>query len=677
MPVHATAPDPIEDRVLVLTEVGTEPFRESAAEARPGARVEACDDVGDLCARLSEGAGAVVVDETTLQAGIRSLVAALSEQPPWSDVPVVVLTSGESSADDNAERLRALAPFGHVTLLERPVRLATLTSALQSALRVRRRQYELRDHLLERERRERALRESEERFRLTADTVPDVLFTTDGGGAWDYVNRRFEEVAGRSPESALRRGWLDAVHPEERERLEIAWSRAAADGTTFEHEVRIASTNGAHRWFVLRCRPIRGQDGAIRKWFGTLTDIDDLKRAEDAVQSMNRRLEEHVRTRTALLQLLHDVAVAANEADSAEEIVRYVLRRICAHDDWTLGHAYLVSTERQDELVPSGWWHVEGPDRFARLRQATMATRLSLRDGLAGRIVRSGVAEWVEDPAAQPDWRRGLEDTEGLHSAYLVPITLHGTVVAVLEFFSGRRAAPDPKFRSAMQGIAIQVGYVIARKALERQIADLTDDTRRWMGHELHDSLGQDLTALGMLGKRLEHELERRDAPEAERAARLVRGIDDAKGKVRALVKGVLPVEVDAAGLMRSLEDLAERTSSVYEVDCAFECPEPVPVDDNFSATHMFRIAQEAAHNAAVHGRAAHVRIGLERRAGRVVLEIRDDGAGMSAAPAGGTGMGLRIMRYRASVIGATLDVEPGESRGVTVRCTLERGART
>jgi len=135
---------------------------------------------------------------------------------------------------------------------------------------------------------------------------------------------------------------------------------------------------------------------------------------------------------------------------------------------------------------------------------------------------------------------------------------------------------------------------------------------------------------------------------------------------------GLVAVEVDAEGLMSALSDLADRIGASNELDCPFECREPVQVENNQTATHLYRIAQEAVANAIRHAQARRIVIQLTQEGDQVRLEIRDDGPGVwQPEEQSGAGMGLRIMRNRAELIGAQLQIESREGCGTRVVCTV------
>jgi PAS domain S-box-containing protein len=207
-------------------------------------------------------------------------------------------------------------------------------------------------------------------------------------------------------------------------------------------------------------------------------------------------------------------------------------------------------------------------------------------------------------------------------------------------------------------------------KRLERAVVEVASEEQQRIGQDLHDSVAQELTALNLLAGTVAECLETDPANALELVKRMQQGLKRCQQELRAVLRGLLPVAVDSEGLMAALTDLANRTHQEGQVNCMFDCPEPVSVADNLAATHLYLIAQEAVHNAVKHGRPRQVRIGL-RSNGALVLRVECDGMGIPAEALARPGLGLRIMRNRAAVIGAELSVGPGEPSGTVVTCTL------
>lgn len=204
---------------------------------------------------------------------------------------------------------------------------------------------------------------------------------------------------------------------------------------------------------------------------------------------------------------------------------------------------------------------------------------------------------------------------------------------------------------------------------LERQIMDIGERERERIGHELHDGLGQQLTGIAFLSKALSRKLATQSAEEAAQATQIVTLINQAVSETRQLARGLQPVEVEENGLMSALEALAANIERLFHIQCKFQCNEAVLVKENAVANHIYRIAQEAVNNAIKHGKAKHISIELSAPQGRMQLSVHDDGMGFHPYLIGkNSGMGLQIMRYRAKMIGASLDIESDPGHGSRIR---------
>jgi len=241
----------------------------------------------------------------------------------------------------------------------------------------------------------------------------------------------------------------------------------------------------------------------------------------------------------------------------------------------------------------------------------------------------------------------------------------------VLHFQS--RLVPEFGPVEQVQTVLVIARDMTERKLLERQVFDIADEERRLIGEELHDSVGQELTALNMLASDLAEIVRVDPVSSSKLVERIVEGVDRSQKDLRAVLQGLLPVAVDVEGLMAALSDLAERTQGEGEALCTFDCTKPVSVADNHTATQLYLIAQEAVHNAVKHAQPRNIRISLEAT-DVLLLSVQDDGTGMPAQPAEThDGLGLRIMRNRAAIIGATLTIEPAKPTGTLVTCAVAR----
>ncbi len=211
---------------------------------------------------------------------------------------------------------------------------------------------------------------------------------------------------------------------------------------------------------------------------------------------------------------------------------------------------------------------------------------------------------------------------------------------------------------------------ITENKRLEREIQEISEQEKRRIGQDLHDGLGQYLTGIACMVKVVEQKLANRDLAEANDVRKITTMVNETITQARDLARGLSPVELENNGLQAALQELANRVSRT-SVDCTLKAPAFTKVYDNAAAIHLYRIAQEAVNNAVKHGRAKSITISLNTQNNQVELIVQDDGCGFPANTVKSSGMGLRVMNYRAAMIGATVAVGPGKTCGTEVRCIM------
>jgi PAS domain S-box-containing protein len=206
---------------------------------------------------------------------------------------------------------------------------------------------------------------------------------------------------------------------------------------------------------------------------------------------------------------------------------------------------------------------------------------------------------------------------------------------------------------------------------LELEVLHISEREHRRIAQDLHDGLGQLLVGAAYLTGTVQQDLAAKSRPQARKLRRVQDVISEAISQTRNLARGLHPVEPDPNGLVAALDALAARTKKLFQVRCHFRCRQPVLIRDNAVATHLFRIAQEAVTNAIKHGKPGRIEISLAETPGHINLAINDDGSGLPARRRKSAGLGLRIMRYRAGLIGGSLAIQKGPAGGTTVVCTV------
>ncbi len=210
------------------------------------------------------------------------------------------------------------------------------------------------------------------------------------------------------------------------------------------------------------------------------------------------------------------------------------------------------------------------------------------------------------------------------------------------------------------------------RLRLEREILESSERERRRIGTDLHDGVGQQLTAASLATNGLVVALTPTAPQLAAQAENLGRQLRETMAEVRALSHGLAPVALEDDALRYALKRLCEATALSSGLRCIFECEEPMRPVDAETAGHLFRIAQEAVTNALKHAAPAEIRVGFEQQSGVLMLEVEDDGDGISDDAPPTRGIGLRAMRHRAQLIGGALEIGSPPAGGTRIRCRVK-----
>jgi signal transduction histidine kinase len=212
----------------------------------------------------------------------------------------------------------------------------------------------------------------------------------------------------------------------------------------------------------------------------------------------------------------------------------------------------------------------------------------------------------------------------------------------------------------------------VTRRMLEQEVLETSERERQRIAHDLHDDLGQQLTGIALLGRSLAAKLSERGIPEAAAATELTELVRKATGQSMALARGLDPLTEHGSDLPDALDGLARRGELMFSVRCRVEQTGTFPALPLSAGAHLYRIAQEALTNAVKHGKSSTVSIGLHSREGVVELVVSDDGSGIPEMGTFDRGQGMRIMEYRAGVIGGALDIGLNDGgHGTRVRCRV------
>jgi PAS domain S-box-containing protein len=462
-----------------------------------------------------------------------------------------------------------------------------------------------------------ARRAAEQAFVATFENAAVGIAHVAPDGRWLCVNETLCTITGFPREELLQKTFADITHPDD---LELDWQQAMrllrGEISSYSITKRYVRRSGTPVWVELTVSLVSSPEGDSDYFITVVQDISRRKAAEMAV----RQSEEHLRN------ILDSLFVFIGVLDPNGVLLQ-------------ANRPPLDAAElRLEDVVGKKFWDCYW---------------------------------WNYSTVVQHQLRNAIHQTAGgLPHRCDAEIRLAGDRRITIDFM----LAP-------MRGPAGAIEYVIAsavdiseRKQLEREVLEITDRERRTIGQDLHDDLGQRLTATELLAHSLALDLEARDPTNAARATKIGAYIRDAIRVTRLLARGLAPVLDESEGICGALRELATTTREMFSKECEFTCPVPISISSPGAAVQLYRIAQESVSNAVRHGRANHIVISLDPSSDdRITLRISDDGVGFQKSRRGIEGLGLRIMQHRAGIIAASLRIGPRVGGGTEVVCTFPR----
>jgi PAS domain S-box-containing protein len=590
------------------------------------------------------------------------------------------------------------------------------------------------EDVTERKQAEQALRASEERYRALAESSPDAIFILDRDIKVQYANPMAAELWRRPPEELIGLTQRELFPPEVAQYHCKVVAEVFETGKPVRRDEPLALPTG-EQWIEIRLAPLFGEQGRVTSVMGIWHDITERKRAERQLAealdlnqkmiaasamgiaafrasgecvfankalarivggSVGKLLEDNFRRleswqKSGLLQLAEE-ALSQGQARLGEVCITtrfgktiwldchaapfvskdqpHLLIMVLDITERKRAEGALKQAERLQRAIldniPNPAWLKDAQGRFLACNQA-LAT-------FYGRPVEAIVGKTVLDCLPAEGARATQEDKEVITTrrSLLVEAPLPDAQGRVRWF----ETIKSPLFneRDEVIGTVGIARDVTERHRLERQILEISDREQARIGQDIHDGLCQQLVSLAFDANSLHSALSIQRRPEAKKARRIARFLDQAITESRQLSRGLFPVRLETEGLPPALEELARATSARSKIRCRFNSQGPVAVKNIAIATHLYRIAQEALANVVKHSGAGKVSIRLKTGASQIELRVEDNGAGLSPAKRKkATGLGLHIMDYRARAVGGTLHIGPGRRGGTIISCCVPR----
>ncbi|NNF03173.1 MAG: PAS domain-containing sensor histidine kinase [Rhodothermales bacterium] len=469
---------------------------------------------------------------------------------------------------------------------------------------------------------EQSLLDSEERWRSLVDNHPEPILIT-AKGRIVHTNEAGADILGLdSPAAAVGRSADEFVEGASNQ------SFAPANGSG-----RTGTEPNAERAGLRRHR-LRRVDGGRRKVESVSIPI--TYDGKPAVQTVLRDITEQGQSEERFRAISQTIAEAVWRVELKEPLRVDTFPQIQV--DHILEHGHLIESNE-------------------------VATRLF------GDIERqSGAAS--HDEVLELYWNREVIDSF-VRSGYRLSSQEVSIVVssdASRHFLTNAIGTVEDDMLVGIWGSCIEV---TDRVEMERRLLGLLEEEQERIGRDLHDSVGQLLTGIRMLSSNLAAQLADAEDEHAGVAQRVADFAAEASMHIADIHKGLAPPQLYNEGVVTALEELCTTIDSLPGASCRFEHDGSTDISDPETKRHLYRIAQEAVNNALKHAEASEIVITLERRGGKSVLEIRDDGKGFNPDECSGNSLGLYNMRHRASFLRAEISIESRPGTGTRIACTM------
>ncbi|HEV2146173.1 MAG TPA: ATP-binding protein [Longimicrobiaceae bacterium] len=626
---------------------------------------------GEALDRAREQPDLIILDVNLPDLSGFEVAQRLKDDPDTAAIPILQMSAAYRDADHRAQGLEG----GADAYLTQPVEPRELIATVRALLRVRQAETEV--------------RESEVRFRSLVAAIADVVWTADPEGRVRGDLPEWRELTGQTPEEARGYGWLDALHPGDRERVLHAWEEAVGTGSTYDAEYRLRVRNGSFRYVSARGIPVREPDGSVREWVGVCVDVDERRRGEERQRFFAEAS-----------------SVLASSLQYEETLTRVAALAVPALADGCMVHMRGEDGAIQRLTVA----HTDPPgDELAR----DLLLRYLSGDGASGvsRVLRTGEPELVRDITDEALRRAARDEAHlqalrglGLRSSLVVPLVARGETIGAVTFVTARSertlneadlAVAEELARRAALAIdnaRLYSAALVASQAKSDFLATMSHELRTPMNAIMGYADLLDAEVAGPLTERQREQLGRITAS----SSHLLQLIDEILtfSRVEAGREEVRLERFELAELVRQtcllVEPLAHAKQLAFPVELRDE-----PVWMESDPGKLRQILLNLLSNAVKFTDEGAVRLTARKRGDAVELEVRDTGIGITAEQAekvfdpfwqveqapsrrvGGTGLGLSVTRHLARLLGGDVEVRSslGEGSVFTVRLPLRAPA--
>ena len=472
---------------------------------------------------------------------------------------------------------------------------------------------------------EEQVRKSESEFRMLAESMPQIVWITRPDGWNTYFNQRWIDFTGLSLEESYGEGWIKPFHPEDKQKAWEAWQNAIQNGTVYSLECRLRGKDGVYVWWLIRGVPVHDERGKVVKWFGTCTDINESKRVETEL----RQSEEKWRSLFAILPVGVSVLDENHNLFEFNSALEKILD-LTGKDllDKRFQRRTYIHTDKTIML----------PEEYASTR--ALREQKNIEHVEMGIVKENGETIWTDVSAA------------------LLPFR-DGTAVVVTTDITERKLVETELKKSKDQ-----------LEQLYKRLNQIREEERAFISREIHDELGQLLTALKMELNRIRDEVN--VSPDSKnRLLGALKLVNELIKKTQKLSSDLRPGILDDLGLIPAIEWYSQEFQKRTSIVCCLELEE-VGITQSEISLALFRILQEALTNIIRHANAKKATIHLYSSSDQLCLVISDNGVGIDEEKIHAKeSLGLNGVRERLKQFNGNLQVISVKNKGTQLTISI------
>ena len=438
------------------------------------------------------------------------------------------------------------------------------------------------------------------------------VISTDLDGIVTFWNTACEDIFGYLSEEMTNQS-LRKIYPSTAEQTYRQDIQKLKSGKEVQGQRKSVTKNGEAIWLDIHARPLMGGDGNPKAFIASAHDIGELKRVE-------KELEENKARAQAILETTVDGIITTDIEGRIVNFNHSASRMFGYNEEEIIG-------KNVNALIPEP--HSLDDNYVNRYSETVEKREVGYRREMVGRC-KDGSTFPLELSVSEVEWE-------------------------------GRRL-----FTAVINDIS-------ERRRLEREILRISEEERRSLGQDLHDGLGQMLTGIHLISKNLVQKFESSGIPGSDKVQEISELIKEADEYAKALAHGLVHVDFKEEGIAAALVQLAQRVEKLFNVNCRVDNIDIVTFHNNMQGMHLYRIVQESISNAVKHGKASNITISLKADNGSLKLSVKDNGIGFteSQKQKKNMGMGINIMRYRASILSGRIDIFETDNKETKVVCTI------